>query len=81
MTLRVPYYTFATLSWATTLTFRLTTFKIAVFLFIVSSAASWAWKVKYLNRYTELRELPGGKIGVSEGFDLSVSLPLVRNCR
>ncbi|GAA5904627.1 uncharacterized protein JCM6883_003846 [Sporobolomyces salmoneus] len=74
ITLRIPYYTFATLSWATTLTFRLTTFKIAIFLFVLSSAASWAWKVKYLNRYTELRELPGGKIGVSEGFDLHPDL-------
>ncbi|GAA5937198.1 lysophospholipase [Sporobolomyces koalae] len=74
VTLRIPYYTFATLSWATTLTFRLTTFKILVFLLIVSSAASWAWKVKYLNRYTELRELPGGKIRDSEGFDLHPDL-------
>lgn len=32
--------------------------------------------MKYLNRYTELRELPGGKIGSSEGFDLYVLFSL-----
>ncbi|GAA6058867.1 hypothetical protein JCM10212_002811 [Sporobolomyces blumeae] len=74
VTLKIPYYTFQTLHWGATLTFQLNTFKVAVFLFVLSSIASYAWKVKYLNRYTELRELPGGKIGTSEGFDLHPDL-------
>ncbi|GAA5864459.1 hypothetical protein JCM1840_000507 [Sporobolomyces johnsonii] len=74
LTLRVPYYTFTILHWGATLTFRLDTFKIAVFLVVLSTVLSYVWKVRYLNRYTELRDLPGGKIDRGEGFDLHPDL-------
>ncbi|GAA6035727.1 hypothetical protein JCM8097_005671 [Rhodosporidiobolus ruineniae] len=75
LTLTLPTRLFSLLHFSAALTFRLTFLKIALFLLVVSTALSYVWKVRYLNRYTELRDLPGGnRIKGDEGFDLHPDL-------
>ncbi|GAA6055892.1 hypothetical protein JCM3770_002347 [Rhodotorula araucariae] len=74
-TLTVPSSLFALLHYSASLTFQLTFVKILGFVAIIATIASYVWKVRYLNRYTELRDLPGGsRIKGDEGFDLHPDL-------
>ncbi|GAA5909018.1 hypothetical protein JCM6882_004969 [Rhodosporidiobolus microsporus] len=75
VTLALPAHLFNLLHFSASLTFRLTFLKVAGFVLIVSAGLSYVWKVRYLNRYTELRDLPGGnRIKGDEGFDLHPDL-------
>lgn len=67
VTLTLPRVVYSVLSWGATFTLRLNFTKVAVTLFLGGSALSYVWKVRYLNRYTELKEPPLVK---DEGFDL-----------
>ncbi|KAM0789045.1 hypothetical protein ACM66B_003110 [Microbotryomycetes sp. NB124-2] len=67
VTLTLPRWAFFILSWGATVTLQLNFTKVAVTLFLATTILSYAWKVKYLNRYTTLREPPLLK---DEGFDL-----------
>ncbi|KWU47420.1 patatin-domain-containing protein, partial [Rhodotorula sp. JG-1b] len=74
-TLSLPSLAFSALHYSASLTFHLTFLKIVAFLLIVTTIASYVWKVRYLNRYTELRDLPGGnRIKGDVGFDLDPDL-------
>lgn len=66
-TLTIPRYAYAILSWGATFTLRLDFTKVAVTLLVGGTALSYFWKVRYLNRYTSLKEPPLTK---DEGFDL-----------
>lgn len=71
VTLSLPSLAFSALHYSASLTFHLTFIKIVGFLILVTTIASYVWKVRYLNRYTELRDLPGGnRIKGDVGFDL-----------
>ncbi|BGP47447.1 phosphatidylcholine and lysophosphatidylcholine phospholipase [Rhodotorula kratochvilovae] len=75
VTLTVPSSLFALLHYSASLTFQLTFVKILAFVAFIATIASYVWKVRYLNRYTELRDLPGGsRIKGDEGFDLHPDL-------
>ncbi|GAA5861134.1 hypothetical protein JCM3774_002201 [Rhodotorula dairenensis] len=75
VTLSLPTLAFSALHYSASLTFHLTFLKIVAFLLIVTTIASYVWKVRYLNRYTELRDLPGGnRIKGDVGFDLDPDL-------
>ncbi|GAA5986855.1 hypothetical protein JCM10908_000923 [Rhodotorula pacifica] len=75
VTLSLPSLAFSALHYSASLTFHLTFLKIVAFLLIVTTIASYVWKVRYLNRYTELRDLPGGnRIKGDVGFDLDPDL-------
>ena len=63
----LPRWAFLVLSWGATVTLQLNFTKVAIFLFFATTVLSYAWKVKYLNRYTTLKEPPLSK---DEGFDL-----------
>ncbi|KAK4055464.1 phosphatidylcholine and lysophosphatidylcholine phospholipase [Microbotryomycetes sp. JL201] len=67
VTLTLPRWAFIVLSWGATVTLQLNFTKVAITLFIATTILSYAWKVKYLNRYTTLKEPPLLK---DEGFDL-----------
>ncbi|KAK4057788.1 phosphatidylcholine and lysophosphatidylcholine phospholipase [Microbotryomycetes sp. JL221] len=67
VTMTLPRWAFIILSWGATVTLQLNFTKVAVTLFIATTILSYAWKVKYLNRYTTLKEPPLLK---DEGFDL-----------
>ncbi|GAA5933617.1 hypothetical protein JCM3775_003753 [Rhodotorula graminis] len=74
-TLTVPTALFSLLHYSASLTFHLTFVKILAFLLILTTIVSWIYKVRYLNRYTQLRDLPGGsRIKGDEGFDLHPDL-------
>ncbi|TNY20475.1 hypothetical protein DMC30DRAFT_352286 [Rhodotorula diobovata] len=74
-TLTIPSALFSLLHYSASLTFHLTFVKILGFVAILTTVASYVWKVRYLNRYTELRDLPGGsRIKGDEGFDLHPDL-------
>ncbi|BGO90930.1 phosphatidylcholine and lysophosphatidylcholine phospholipase [Rhodotorula toruloides] len=75
LTLTLPASTFSLIHYSASLTFHLTFLKLLAFFLLVSTVASYVWKVRYLNRYTELRDLPGGnRIKGNEGFDLHPDL-------
>ncbi|BGP15400.1 phosphatidylcholine and lysophosphatidylcholine phospholipase [Rhodosporidiobolus nylandii] len=75
LTLRLPTSLFHLVHYSASLTFHLTFLKLLGFFLLVSTVISYVWKVRYLNRYTELRDLPGGsRIKGDEGFDLHPDL-------
>ncbi|GAA5859717.1 hypothetical protein JCM8547_006997 [Rhodosporidiobolus lusitaniae] len=75
LTLTLPTSLFSLLHYSASLTFHLTFLKLLGFFLVLSTALSYVWKVRYLNRYTELRDLPGGsRIKGDEGFDLHPDL-------
>ncbi|GAA5976276.1 hypothetical protein JCM11641_001102 [Rhodosporidiobolus odoratus] len=60
LTLHLPTLLLHLAHTSISLTFHLTFLKLVVFFLLLSSGASYLWKVRYLNRYTELRHLEGG---------------------
>ncbi|GAA6007388.1 hypothetical protein JCM10207_006324 [Rhodosporidiobolus poonsookiae] len=75
LTLSLPSHLFHLVHYSASLTFHLTFLKLVGFFLLLSTVASYVWKVRYLNRYTELRDLPGGsRIKGDEGFDLHPDL-------
>lgn len=67
LTFSLPRFVYAVLSWGATFTLRLNFAKVAISLLIGTTILSYAWKVRYLNRYTFLKEQPLKK---DEGLDL-----------
>jgi lysophospholipid hydrolase len=67
MTMTVPRWAFLIVSWGATITLQLSFTKVALTMALGATILSYAWKVKYLNRYTTLKEEPLKK---DEGFDL-----------
>ena len=67
MTLTLPRWAFFILSWGATVTLQLNFTKVAISLIVGATILSYVWKVRYLNRYTTLKEPPLVK---DEGFDL-----------
>lgn len=78
-TITLPTSVFNLVHYSVSLSFHLTFLKLLAFFLFVTTVASYVWKVRYLNRYTELRDLPGGnRIKGDEGFDLCASSLLSR---
>ncbi|GAA5994555.1 lysophospholipase [Rhodotorula paludigena] len=74
-TITLPTSVFNLVHYSVSLSFHLTFLKLLAFFLFVTTVASYVWKVRYLNRYTELRDLPGGnRIKGDEGFDLHPDL-------
>nr|CRX79253.1 hypothetical protein ls5931a1_00061 [Leucosporidium scottii] len=67
VTLTLPRWAFFVLSWGATVTLQLNFTKVAISLALGATVLSYVWKVRYLNRYTTLKEPPLTK---DEGFDL-----------
>lgn len=64
-TLTLPRYAYNILSW--NLSLRIDFTKAASIILVTSTILSYAYKVKFLNRYTQLKETP---LVLDEGFDL-----------
>lgn len=67
VSIKLPIILYSVLSWGATVTLKLNFTKVAIGVGVVGTVLSWVWKVRYLNRYTKLREVPLVK---DEGFDL-----------
>ncbi|KAM0746509.1 patatin-domain-containing protein [Meredithblackwellia eburnea MCA 4105] len=70
-TLSLPRYLYSVLYWGTTFTLQLNFTRLFVLLIIGGTILSYIWKVRYLNRYTTLKEAP---LTPDEGFDLHPDL-------
>lgn len=56
-TLTLPRVVYDILSWGATLTLTLNFTKVATTLILGGTVLSYIWKVRYLNRYTSLKEV------------------------
>lgn len=67
VTLTTPRLVYSILSWGVVFSLRLDVTKVAALLLVGGTILSYVYKVRFLNRYTTLKEIPLEK---DEGFDL-----------
>lgn len=66
-TLTTPRIVYSILSWSVLFSLRLDITKVVALILVGATILSYIWKVRFLNRYTTLKEIPLVK---DEGFDL-----------